>query len=151
MALLYTITLQLSSSISVDLVRFEDQCMRVLSLLSTLGALYSLLISNQKRIDLHNLWHRHPRQAHHHLQPPLTTLQEPGAVPNLIHMYISTLNKWYSLLNQLRDLQHQPQVRVTLQRQQHQLQLVEITYHWVYGYHHPGMDCDQYEYLQVWE
>jgi len=48
MALLYTITLNLSTSVSVDLIRFEDQFMRVLSLLSALGALYSLLISKQK-------------------------------------------------------------------------------------------------------
>lgn len=50
MALLYTITLSLSVSVSSDLIRFEDQCMRVLSLLSTLGALYSVLISKQKCI-----------------------------------------------------------------------------------------------------
>ena len=48
MALLYTITLNLSTSVSPDLIRFEDQCMRVLSLLSTLGALYSVLMSKQK-------------------------------------------------------------------------------------------------------
>ena len=48
MSLLYTITLNLSTSVSFDLVRVEDQCMRVLSLLSTLGALYSVLISKQK-------------------------------------------------------------------------------------------------------
>lgn len=48
MALLYTITLNLSTSISPDLIRFQDQCMRILSLLSTLGALYSALISKQK-------------------------------------------------------------------------------------------------------
>lgn len=52
MALLYTITLNLSVSVSPDLIRFEDQCMRVLSLLSTLGALYSVLISKQKCICL---------------------------------------------------------------------------------------------------
>lgn len=47
--LLYTITLNLSDSVSIDLIRVEDQSIRILSLLSTLGALYSVIISNQKR------------------------------------------------------------------------------------------------------
>lgn len=87
MALLYTITLHLSLSISVDLVRFEDQCMRVLSLLSTLGSLYSLLISKQKRTLHNNNFFRLSGQANHHLYPLITAVQEPRLMCNIIHMY----------------------------------------------------------------
>ena len=48
MTLLYTITLNLSKVVAVELVRVEDQCLRVFSLLSTLGALYSAIISHKK-------------------------------------------------------------------------------------------------------
>lgn len=43
MALLFAITLNLSESISKDLVRVEDQSIRIISLLSALGALYSTI------------------------------------------------------------------------------------------------------------
>lgn len=43
MALLFTITLNLSTDISQDLVRVEDQAIRVISLLSSLGAIYSAI------------------------------------------------------------------------------------------------------------
>ena len=48
MALLYTITLNLSLSVSADLVRVEDQALRVVAILSSLGAMYSFLIAKQK-------------------------------------------------------------------------------------------------------
>ena len=48
MALLYTITLNLSLSVSADLVRVEDQALRVVAILSNLGAMYSFLIVKQK-------------------------------------------------------------------------------------------------------
>lgn len=48
MALLYTITLNLSLSVSTDLVRVEDQSLRVVAILSSLGAMYSFLIAKQK-------------------------------------------------------------------------------------------------------
>ena len=47
MALLYTITLNLSSTVSVDLVRVEDQALRIISLLSSLGSMYSFLIAKR--------------------------------------------------------------------------------------------------------
>jgi hypothetical protein len=50
MALLYTITLNLSLSVSSDLVRVEDQTLRVVAILSSFGAMYSFLIAKQKRI-----------------------------------------------------------------------------------------------------
>lgn len=48
MALLYTITLNLSLSVSTDLVRVEDQALRVVSILSSFGGMYSFLIAKQK-------------------------------------------------------------------------------------------------------
>ncbi len=51
MALLYTITLNLSLSVSSDLVRVEDQALRVVAILSSFGAMYSFLIAKQKRIS----------------------------------------------------------------------------------------------------
>lgn len=48
MALLYTITLNLSPSVSKDLIRVEDQAIRIVLLLSTFGALYSLMFAWQK-------------------------------------------------------------------------------------------------------
>jgi hypothetical protein len=48
MALLYTITLNLSLSVSTDLVRVEDQALRIVSILSSFGSMYSFLISNRK-------------------------------------------------------------------------------------------------------
>jgi len=48
MALLYTITLNFSLDISVDLVRVEDQALRVVSILSSFGSMYSFLIAKQK-------------------------------------------------------------------------------------------------------
>jgi hypothetical protein len=49
-ALLYTITLNLSQNVSADLVRVEDQALRIVSILSCLGAMYSFLIAQQKSI-----------------------------------------------------------------------------------------------------
>jgi hypothetical protein len=49
MALLYTITLNLSLSVSADLVRVEDQALRIVSMLSSFGSMYSFLIAKQKR------------------------------------------------------------------------------------------------------
>lgn len=51
MALLYTITLNLSLAVSFDLVRVEDQAIRVVAILSSFGAMYSFLISKQKCTD----------------------------------------------------------------------------------------------------
>lgn len=48
MALLYTITLNLSGSVSKELVRVEDQAVRIVSILSSFGSIYSFLIANQK-------------------------------------------------------------------------------------------------------
>lgn len=48
MALLYTITLNLTLNVSSDLVRVEDQAIRVLAIFSSLGAMYSFLIAKQK-------------------------------------------------------------------------------------------------------
>ena len=48
MALLFTITLNLSESVSRDLVRVEDQCIRIIALLSALGALYSCLWAHEQ-------------------------------------------------------------------------------------------------------
>jgi hypothetical protein len=48
MALLYTITLNLSGSVSSDLVRVEDQAIRIVSILSSFGSIYSFLIANQR-------------------------------------------------------------------------------------------------------
>lgn len=47
MALLYTITLNLSSTVSSDLVRVEDQALRIVLLLSSFGSMYSFLISRR--------------------------------------------------------------------------------------------------------
>ena len=43
MALLFTITLNLSTSISQGLMRVQDQSIRVVSLLSAFGALHALI------------------------------------------------------------------------------------------------------------
>ena len=55
MALLFAITLNLSESVSKDLVRVEDQSIRIISLLSALGALYSTMTArdecNRKKLD----------------------------------------------------------------------------------------------------
>jgi hypothetical protein len=48
MALLYTITLNLSGSVSSDLVRVEDQAIRIVSILSSFGSIYSFLIASQR-------------------------------------------------------------------------------------------------------
>jgi len=48
MALLYCITLNLSVSVSIDLVRVEDQALRIVAMLSSFGGMYSFLISKQK-------------------------------------------------------------------------------------------------------
>jgi hypothetical protein len=48
MALLYTITLNLSQSVSIDLVRVEDQSIRVVSLLSTLGSFFSMIRTHDR-------------------------------------------------------------------------------------------------------
>ena len=45
MALLFTITLNLSTSVSQSLVRVQDQAIRVAALLSAFGALYSCIIA----------------------------------------------------------------------------------------------------------
>lgn len=50
MALLYTVTLNLSGSVSSDLVRVEDQAIRIVSILSSFGSIYSFLIANQRCI-----------------------------------------------------------------------------------------------------
>ena len=47
MALLYTVTLNLSTTVSTDLVRVEDQALRIILLLSSLGSMYSFLISKR--------------------------------------------------------------------------------------------------------
>ena len=54
MALLFTITLNLSTDISQDLVRVEDQAIRVISLLSCLGAIYSA-IRAKDQCNYHNM------------------------------------------------------------------------------------------------
>ena len=43
MVLLFAITLNLSESVSKDLVRVEDQSIRIIALLSALGALYATI------------------------------------------------------------------------------------------------------------
>ena len=43
MALLFTITLNLSESVSRDLVRVQDLAIRIISLLSAMGAVYSAI------------------------------------------------------------------------------------------------------------
>jgi hypothetical protein len=48
MALLYTITLNLSSSVTADLVRVEDQTLRLVSLISSFGSMYSLLVATRR-------------------------------------------------------------------------------------------------------
>lgn len=48
MALLFTITLNLSASVSSDLVRVQDQAIRVISLLSAFGSLYAMISSKNK-------------------------------------------------------------------------------------------------------
>ena len=52
MSLLYTITLNLSASVSKDLVRVEDQAIRIVSLLSTFGAMFTFLIAKQASKDI---------------------------------------------------------------------------------------------------
>ena len=54
MALLFAITLNLSLSVSRDLVRVEDQTIRIVSLLSSFGAFYSLIISKHKCNNFNN-------------------------------------------------------------------------------------------------
>ncbi len=49
MVLLYAITLNLSETISTGLVRVEDQTIRILSLLSIFGSLYSVINAYKKR------------------------------------------------------------------------------------------------------
>lgn len=48
MSLLYTITLNLSGTVSADLVRVEDQAIRIVSILSSFGSIYSFLIAQQR-------------------------------------------------------------------------------------------------------
>ena len=48
MALLFTITLNLSQSVAQELVRVEDQAIRVVSLLSTLGSFFSMIRARDK-------------------------------------------------------------------------------------------------------
>lgn len=48
MALLYTVTLNLSGTVSADLVRVEDQAIRIVSILSSFGSIYSFLIARQR-------------------------------------------------------------------------------------------------------
>lgn len=48
MALLFTITLNLSQSVAQELVRVEDQAIRVVSLLTTLGSLFSVIRARDK-------------------------------------------------------------------------------------------------------
>lgn len=54
MSLLYTITLNLSLSVSTDLVRVEDQAIRIVSILSSFGSMYSFLIAKQRCTPYHN-------------------------------------------------------------------------------------------------
>ena len=51
MALLYTVTLNLSGTVSADLVRVEDQAIRIVSILSSFGSIYSFLIARQRCIS----------------------------------------------------------------------------------------------------
>ena len=48
MTLLYTITLNLSTSVSTSLVRVQDQSIRAIALLSALGALYACISAKEK-------------------------------------------------------------------------------------------------------
>ena len=48
MALLYTVTRKLSGTVSADLVRVEDQAIRIVSILRSFGSIYSFLIARQR-------------------------------------------------------------------------------------------------------
>ena len=64
MALLYTITLNLSSDLSTQLVRVEDQALRIVSLLSSFFSMYSFLIASRNRKScLLRLDHKNPRHV----------------------------------------------------------------------------------------
>lgn len=112
MALLYTITLNLSLSVSSDLVRVEDQTLRVVSILSSFGAMYSFLISKQKRTLL---------------LTPDDYIKTKGTSTEIDRIYkslvlctiemICTSRSIFSLHHQLRDLQREPYVCRSIQYQ----------------------------------
>lgn len=85
MALLFTITLNLSSSVSRELVRVEDQSIRVISLLTTLGSFFSAIRAYDRR-KLTNK-HRPIHKTTWYIIINRLTIQMPGPEHPINDMY----------------------------------------------------------------
>lgn len=121
MALLFTITLNLSQSVSRELVRVEDQSIRVISLLTTLGSFFSMLRARDRRTALPFLRRVH-KTAWDFVLDRLT-LQVPGLVHHRAHI----------LYMQLHSLQYKSHIRSAVQYFRHQLPAAQCAHHCVHG------------------
>lgn len=113
MALIYTITLNLSSSVSADLVRVEDQALRVVAILSSFGAMYSFIIAQQKCTFFLTFRQPHKNPRHIIINRPSKQILHP--LPNLDDLYLPSN---FSLHSKLHNIQRKPPIRRPIQYKQ---------------------------------